>query len=57
MRRDWYRCRGCSCWLDPGEHGLCDECREVQKIKPSMIKVEKDGQCRLILPAHRSAGK
>ena len=28
---------------------MCDECREVQKIRYNQIKAEKDGQYRMIL--------
>jgi len=53
VRKDWYRCEGCGCRLDPGEGRMCDECREVQKIRYNQIKAEKDGQYRMIL-AHAS---
>ena len=28
-----YRCDSCGCYLDPGEGLLCDECREMVRIR------------------------
>ncbi len=55
MRRDWYHCEGCECYLDPGEGRFCEKCleerekSEVQKIRYKQVKAEKDGQYRMIL--------
>jgi len=55
VRRDWYRCEDCKCYLDTRDNGICDECRkkreqrEVQKIRHNPIKAEKDGQYRMNL--------
>ncbi len=48
-----YRCAGCGCSLDPAEGRLCDECRKIEKIRPSdpkkVIRMERDGQYRMNL--------
>lgn len=48
-----YRCAGCDCSLDPAEGRLCDECRKIEKIRPSdpkkVIRMERDGQYRMNL--------
>ena len=28
-----YRCDSCGCYLDPGEGLLCDECREMVRMR------------------------
>lgn len=55
MRRDWYRCEDCECYLDPGEGRFCEKCLEEReqnekpKIMYKQVKAEKDGQYRMIL--------
>lgn len=48
---NWYRCNRCSCYLDPGEGQLCEECLEQQKQRvlrigqsQEMLQETKDGQ-------------
>lgn len=44
-----YRCAGCDCSLDPAEGRLCDECRKIEKIRPSDPKKgDPDGERRTI---------
>lgn len=38
MRKNWYRCDICGCYLDPSEGFRCDECRSKLQHRENTAK-------------------
>lgn len=56
-----YKCRECGCYIDPGEGGLCDECREKEETKKrpidTSISTGQHSRNHAKLVRHRTAFK
>ena len=38
--KNWYQCKRCGCYLDPGEGDICEDCRKAQKSACGVVKTK-----------------